>query len=212
MARRGTFITLEGGEGTGKSTQINLLSQRLAEADIDHILTREPGGTSGAEAIRDLVVTGNIDRWSPKAELLLFTAARLDHLERVILPALQAGQTVICDRYIDSSVAYQGVAGGVGAQRVMALSDLMLPEGWLPDITFILDLDVTVGLARAANRGGTETRFEEKGTAFHTQLAQSFRHIAEQNPERCILVEATEKPQHVADIIWQQLAQRMGLV
>lgn len=206
MAKRGLFITLEGGEGTGKSTQIQLLAERLSGAAVPHIVTREPGGTPGAEAIRDLVVNGAVDRWSPAAELLLFTAARRDHLERVILPTLAEGKIVICDRYVDSTVAYQGVAGGLGADHVMAVSNLALPEGWMPDVTLMLNLSVTAGLARAAERSGGETRFEDKGEAFHDHLAEAFSEIATADPKRCRVINAGQTPTEVAADIWAELS------
>ncbi len=210
MVKRGLFITLEGGEGTGKSTQIGLLADKLAKKGVPHIITREPGGTPGAEAIRDLVVNGDVDRWSPAAELLLFTAARRDHLERVVLPALAEGKTVICDRYIDSTVAYQGIAGGLGADHVMAVSNLSLPEGWLPDVTLLLNLSAEAGLARAANRGEGETRFEDKGKAFHDDLATAFQDIAKGDPKRCRVINADQSPNEVAADIWAMLSPLLG--
>lgn len=206
MAKRGLFITLEGGEGAGKSTQIKLLANRLEEAGVSHILTREPGGTPGAEAIRDLVVNGDVDRWSPAAELLLFTAARRDHLERVVLPALTDGTCVICDRYIDSTIAYQGIAGGLGADYVMAVSKLALPQGWLPDLTFMLNLPPKAGLARAAVRGEGEARFENKDQAFHDDLVSAFLEIAVADPKRCRVINADQTPDEVATDIWAELS------
>lgn len=189
---RGVFITLEGGEGSGKSTQSRLLCPALAARGIAVVQTREPGGSPEAEAIRTLLVEGAIDRWDPMSEALLLFAARRDHLRRTIEPALGAGSWVVCDRFGDSTVAYQGYAHGLGAETIAALAEIAIGRV-KPDLTFILDLPVDVGLARAKGReAGREDRFERMGDAFHQRLRQGFRAIAEQEPERCKVIDATQ--------------------
>lgn len=203
MARAGLFITFEGGEGTGKSTQIGELANRLRAVGLNIVTTREPGGTPGAEEIRDLVVKGEGDRWSPATELLLFTAARRDHLERIILPALDAGKIVLCDRYITSTIAYQGMARGLGAAYVKAVSGLALPSGWQADLNLILDLGgAGAGLSRAAARSDDETRFEQMGKDFHDTLAASFRTIAAEDPAHHTLIDATGSIAEVSARVW----------
>jgi len=171
-ATRGRFITLEGGEGAGKSTQIKRLTARLAARGIEAVATREPGGTPGAEAIRSLLVTGDVARWDAVTETLLHYAARREHVEKTVRPALARGAWVISDRFADSTMAYQGHAGAVGAARVAALHKLVLGD-FQPDLTLILDLPVQVGLARAKARAGIEDRYERMGLAFHEALRKA---------------------------------------
>jgi len=187
--QRGRFITIEGGEGAGKSSQIRRLADSLRTKGRDVIVTREPGGSPGAEAIRDLLVNGEGDRWSATTETLLINAARRDHIERVIEPALAAGAWVICDRFHDSTRAYQGAAGGVSPALIAALEATVL-DGLAPDLTLILDIDPAEGLARAAGRGAGEGRFEAKGLEFHTRLRQAFLDIASREPKRCAVIKA----------------------
>jgi dTMP kinase len=198
---RGRFITFEGGEGTGKSTQATRLVERLAAHGLDVVRTREPGGSPGAEAIRDLVVSGTADRWSVRTELLLMYAARSDHLERTILPALQAGRWVVCDRFADSSRVYQGLAGGADTDLIETLDGAVVGDGQ-PDMTLVFDLPFEVGLARAIGRGPAETRFESKGADFHSRLRAGFRAVAEAHPERCRLIDAGGDPDTVAARVW----------
>ena len=198
---RGRFITFEGGEGTGKSTQATRLVERLAAHGLDVLRTREPGGSPGAEAIRDLVVSGTADRWSVRTELLLMYAARSDHLERTILPALQAGRWVVCDRFADSSRVYQGLAGGADTDLIETLDGAVVGDGQ-PDMTLVFDLPFEVGLARAIGRGTAETRFESKGADFHSRLRAGFRAVAEAHPERCRLIDAGGDPDTVAARVW----------
>lgn len=198
---RGKFITFEGGEGTGKSTQVALLVDRLAAEGVDVVRTREPGGSPGAEAIRNLVVSGEADRWSARTELLLMFAARSDHLERTILPALEAGRWVVCDRFADSSRAYQGAAGGAAASLIETL-DAGVVGGDQPDLTLMFDLPVEVGLERALGRGAGETRFESKGEAFHQRLRDGFNRIAADHPGRSRIIDATGTPDAVAERVW----------
>ncbi len=205
---RGLFITFEGGEGTGKSTQVARLAQRLRGAGREVLVTREPGGSPGAEAIRGLLVAGEIDRWSPLTEALLVNAARRDHVERVIVPALAAGMVVVCDRFADSTRAYQGAAGGVPADVIAALEKTVLGP-LRPDLTLVLDLPVAVGLARAASRVTGEGRFEAKGEVFHGHLKEAFLQIAAAEPGRCVVIDAAGAPEDVAARVWSHIAPRL---
>jgi dTMP kinase len=205
---QGRFITFEGGEGAGKSTQLKRLVARLETAGRQVVATREPGGSPGAESIRDLVLKGAADRWSPVAETLLMYAARRDHIERVIRPALDRGAWVICDRFADSTRAYQGGAGGVAPALITALETHVL-EQTRPDLTLIFDLPVDVGLQRAHERAGSEMRFESKGLAFHERLREAFLAIARAEPERCALIDARGSLDEVAAAVWAAVADRL---
>ena len=187
---RGRFITFEGGEGAGKSTQVARLVGWLRERGVEVVQTREPGGSPGAEAIRHLVLNGPAERWSPTTELLLMYAARADHLERTIRPALDAGRWVVCDRFADSSRAYQGTAGGIDMEFIERLDAAVVGQEQ-PDLTLVFDLPVEVGLARAMSRGGGEARFEAKGAAFHQKLREGFAAVVAAYPERCRVIDAT---------------------
>ncbi len=206
--QRGRFITIEGGEGTGKSTQIARLTAWLTERVGEVVRTREPGGSPGAEAIRDLLVNGPPEKWSPLTETLLMFAARRDHIERVIEPALSRGAWVICDRFTDSTRAYQGVAGGADPALIRALEDHVVGP-MVPDLTLILDLPVDQGLARAAKRGDGEGRFEAKGADFHSRLRQAFLDIAVVETERCAVIDAAGTVDDVADRIIAVVAERL---
>jgi dTMP kinase len=202
---RGRFITFEGGEGAGKSTQVRVLADRLRSAGLEVVATREPGGSPGAEAIRDLLVNGEPDRWSAMSETLLIYAARRDHIERTIRPALERGAWVISDRFADSTRAYQGAAGGVSSLFVGALETFVL-ENTRPDLTLILDLPVELGLERAGQRGGGEARFEAKGLAFHQRLRDGFLAIAEAEPDRCVVLDAAQPADAVSAVVWSVIA------
>lgn len=204
------FITLEGGEGTGKSTQLVLLIERLRAKGIDAVATREPGGSTGAEDIRALLVEGDPGRWTPMTEALLHGAARKDHVERLIRPALDQGQWVVSDRFADSTLAYQGHAQGLGADVISALQDIVIGD-FKPDLTLILDLPVAVGLARAASRANGEDRYERMGVEFHERLRRAFLEIAGGEPKRCIVIDADATPDAVAGAIWSAVAGRFGL-
>ena len=204
------FITLEGGEGAGKSTQMRLLAEHLRGRGIDVLTTREPGGSPGAESIRELVLKGAADRWSPLTETLLMYAARRDHIERVIRPALERGAWVICDRFADSTRAYQGHAGGVDGRLIDALEAHVL-EGARPDLTLVFDIPAEVGLERAHVRAGAEMRFESKGTEFHQRLRDAFREIAAAEPERCAVIDATGSMEAVEAAVWAAVAQRLAV-
>ncbi len=206
---RGRFITFEGGEGAGKSTQVRRLAERLSGAAPELVVTREPGGSTGAEAIRDLLVRGAVDRWSPTTETLLMYAARRDHIERVITPALDRGVWVLCDRFADSTRAYQGAAGGAPASLIAALEQDVL-AGLAPDLTLVLDLPAEAGLARVTARGQGETRFEDKGPAFHQRLREAFLRIAAAEPARCAVIDAAPGPDDVARAIFAAVHDRLG--
>lgn len=209
MRNRGRFITLEGGEGAGKTTLLTALAGRLEALGLACERTREPGGTDGAEAIRGLLVTGSANRWSPVAELCLFYAARADHLERRVRPALAAGRWVLCDRFSDSTRAYQGLAGGAGLDAVEAL-DAIVVGGDRPDLTLVLDVPPETGLMRAASRRGGETRFEDKDFAFHAALREGYRRIAAAEPERCRLIDAGQPPEAVLEAAWAAILPLVG--
>jgi dTMP kinase len=198
---QGRFITFEGGEGAGKSTQLKRLAARLEAQGREVVATREPGGSPGAEAIRELVLKGAADRWSPVTETLLMYAARRDHVERVIRPALARGAWVVCDRFSDSTRAYQGAAGGTDPALIAALERFIL-EATRPDVTLIFDLPVEVGLERAHARAGAEMRFESKGQAFHERLREGFLAIARAEPQRCVVIDATGSPGAVETKVW----------
>ena len=202
---RGRFLCLEGIDGSGKSTQARRLAEGLLAAGHDVLLTREPGGSPGAEAIRSLVVEGEPGRWSAETEVLLFTAARRDHLERTIRPALAAGRTVVSDRFADSTRVYQGTTRG----DLRALVDRLhaLAIGVEPDLTLVIDLDPSQALARGRARGGVEDRFERFGLAFQTRLREGYRALAAGEPQRISLVDGGRSPDVVAaDILARALA------
>jgi dTMP kinase len=206
---QGRFITLEGGEGAGKSTQLQRLAARLRGVGKGVVATREPGGSPGAEAIRALLVTGGADRWSATSETLLMYAARRDHIERTIAPALERGDWVISDRFADSTRAYQGAGGGAPGSLIQALERYVLGET-RPDLTLILDLPVDVGLARAAARHHDETRFEGKGAAFHERLREGFLAIARVERDRCAVIDATGSEDTVEATIWAEVQRRLA--
>lgn len=206
---RGKFITFEGGEGAGKSTQARRLCDRLRAAGHEVVQTREPGGSAGAEAIRNIVVAGDAERWSPMTESLLMYASRSDHLEQTIRPALTAGRWVVCDRFADSSRAYQGAGGGVAPDFIEAL-DRGVVGGDQPDLTLIFDLPVEEGLQRAFGRGLFETRFESKGLAFHQRLRDGFLAIARTHPGRCVVLDATGTEDEVAARVWDAVTARLA--
>jgi dTMP kinase len=188
---RGLFITFEGGEGSGKSTQSKLLAKAIQEAGLTSIHTREPGGTEGAEAIRALLVQGDTNRWTRDAELLLHFAARTEHVSRLVIPQCEQGTHVICDRFTDSTIAYQGYGHGIAPERIRQLQRLIL-EGFSPNLTFMLDIDVQKGLARAGKRGDTENRYESMEVAFHERVRRGYLSIARKNSKRCVVLDADE--------------------
>ena len=187
--RSNKFITFEGGEGSGKSTQIHLLADYLRKQGIDCLTTREPGGTPNAEMIRKILVTGESKRWDAESEALLHFAARRAHLKNTVWPTLQRGSWVISDRFADSTMAYQGVAMGLGQGSIESLYQLAVGD-FIPDLTFILDLPVALGLARARQRGDRENRYENMDTQFHERVRTAFLEIAIREPLRCVVVDA----------------------
>jgi dTMP kinase len=197
----GLFITFEGGEGAGKSTQMAMLGAKLKGQGLDVVLTREPGGAPQAEAIRREIVTGAVGRWSPLAETLLINAARDSHLRETIRPALNRGAIVLCDRFMDSTRAYQGAAGAVDTHLILLLERLVVGET-RPQLTLILDIDAEEGLARAKR---TENRFELKSREFHEQLRKAYHEIARAEPERCKIINAVGSREEVFAEIWREV-------
>jgi len=206
---RGRFITFEGGEGSGKSTHIKTLAERLNAAKLRTLVTREPGGSPGAEIIRHLVLSGMGKLLGPEAETLLFAAARDDHVRTVIKPALNQGIWVLCDRFSDSTRAYQGRLGHVAPAFLDAMERVTIGD-LKPDLTFILDVPVEVGIQRAARRRGTGApdRFEAENPEFHQELREAYRQIAAAEPERCVLIDANADLNTVAANIWNVLRDR----
>ncbi len=211
---RGKFITLEGGEGAGKSTQAQMLRDKLAALGVDVVLTREPGGSPRAEAIRAVLLSGQAKRFGPMGEALLFYVARDSHLELTIRPALVRGSWVICDRFQDSTRAYQGAAGGVPMAALDALERIVVGSTQ-PDLTLILDLPPEEGLKRVAERAESidqqVDRFESMDLRFHQNLRQEFLQIAESEPWRCAIIDANRPVQSVAETIWSVVTQRLNL-
>lgn len=196
MTQRGLFLTFEGIDGSGKSTQARMLAEHLRNAGHQVVLTREPGGSPGAEEIRSLVLEGDPDRWSAETELLLFTAARRDHLERTIEPALADGKVVICDRFADSTRMYQGLSRGDLRGAVDQLHQLMI--GREPDVTLLIDMDPNTGLSRAKGRQGTEERFEDFGPALQKQMRAGFLALADEFSDRFKVVDGNRDMDSVA--------------
>jgi len=210
---KGYFITLEGGEGAGKSTLACALSERLAAAGLEARTTREPGGSPKAEAIREMILAGQARDYGPFAEALMFSAARIDHIDSLIRPALERGEWVICDRFIDSTRVYQGVLGQLD-KALLAELEAVTISGLMPELTLILDLDPEIGLARAAKRrrpGEAIDRFEGETLAFHRNLRQAYRDIASAEPQRCALLDATLPPEALAEAAWLILRERLPI-
>jgi dTMP kinase len=211
-ARKGRFITLEGGEGAGKSTQAQLLAQKLQPLGISFIVTREPGGSPGAEALRDVILSGRAAPFGSAGEAILFSAARIDHVDHTIAPALAKGAWVISDRFADSTRAYQGAAGKVDSALIASLERVAVGDV-RPDLTLILDLPPEKGLARAAGRRGTAAdadRFERENLAFHETLREAFLAIARAEPTRCAVIDADRAPEEVAQAIWACVRERLA--
>lgn len=206
----GSFIAIEGVDGAGKGVQSRLLRDALLQCGLDVVLTREPGGSPGAEEIRSLLVRGATDKWDAMTELLLVYAARRMHLHQTILPALQAGTWVISDRFADSSRAFQGCAGGLGLPVVEQVHELVVGN-FVPDLTLVLDLDPALALARTVSRGGQDDRFEQKGLAYHQRVRHAFRELAHRSPATHVLIEADQSIPEVANAIRQAVAARLNL-
>ena len=208
--RRGCFITLEGGEGAGKSTQARLLAERLRMRGLECIITREPGGSPGAERLREVLLSGAVAPLGATAEALLFTAARIDHVDHTIRPALARGAFVVCDRFIDSTRAYQGALGNIDPTLIHALERVAVGST-RPDLTLILDLPPDVGMARAAARraDAAPDRFERENASFHQGLRRAFLSIAEEEPGRCMVIDASRSVSEIADAIWSCVETRL---
>jgi dTMP kinase len=207
-AASGLFVVFEGGEGAGKTTQVHRLAQALEVDGHDTVLTREPGGPPLSEAIRGLILDPDGGGMTARTEALLFAAARAEHLDRVVRPALEAGKVVICDRFVDSSVVYQGMARGLGADHVADLNR-WATRGLVPDVTVLLDVDATVGLERAG-RDTTADRIEAEGAGFHTVVNESFRLRADTDPDRYLVVDAARDPDDIAAEVARDLAGRLA--
>jgi dTMP kinase len=207
---RGRFITFEGGEGTGKSTHAAMLAQRLRALGVGVVQTREPGGSPGAEIIRHVLLSGVAKPLGTDAEAILFAAARDDHIRQTILPTLERGHWVICDRFVDSTRVYQGTLGGVEQSLLKALERVTV-GGLKPDLTFVLDVPAELGLSRAEKRRGDNTadRFEGEGIDFHERLRDAFRLLALCEPARCVLIDASGERQAVADQVWKVVTERL---
>ncbi len=205
---QGRFITFEGGEGGGKSTQMGLLAETLRSRGLTVLTTSEPGGAVGAEQIRRLLVEGEPGRWDPMTEALLHFAARRDHVVRTVWPALAEGQWVLCDRFADSTLAYQGFGHGLPSHAIEQLYDMTV-GGFAPDLTLILDLPVEEGLRRAAGRAAGEDRYERMGRAFHERLRQGFQEIARHHPQRCVLLSAVQPVEEVQAQVLAAVTERL---
>jgi dTMP kinase len=204
MPSSGFFITFEGGEGSGKTTQIRRLAESLAQIISvgSLVVTREPGGVPAAESIRDLLVNGDTEKWQPLTEAFLMSAARHEHVEQIIRPALMQNKLVISDRFTDSTIIYQGVVGGVTSQHIDAMNKISCGD-IAPDLTIILDMDSQTGLARACSRGVGEDRFEAKGPAFHKKVRAGFIDLAHTDPQRCVIIDASRSADSIADDVLQ---------
>lgn len=202
----GRFITLEGGEGAGKSTQVRLLAEALRETGLEVVQTREPGGAPGAERLRALLLSGEVD-WSPAAETLLHFAARAEHVARTIRPALESGAWVVCDRFTDSTMAYQGYGQRADRGLIAALTGLV---GVVPDLTIVLDVSTVLGAARMARRGDAADRYEREGAEFQHRVNEGFRRIAAAEPARCVVIPAAATIRDVHSAIWQALSERLS--
>ena len=210
-AEAGRFITFEGGEGSGKSTQAGILANRLTRAGREVFATREPGGSPAAEEIRDALLSGRVWQFGPFAEALLFSVARADHIEHAIAQALAEGNWVVCDRFLDSTRAYQGATAGVPKSVINALERLTVGN-LLPDITFILDIPAEQGLSRAAERrsGNAPDRFESQELMLHERVRRAFLDISEEEPERCVVIDASQPEAMVAEDVWEVVLQRLS--
>lgn len=209
MTARGRFVTLEGGEGAGKSTQLRLLADALRAAGLEVVATREPGGSPGAEQIRELLVNGAVGRWDAVTEALLHFAARRDHLTKTVWPALDRGSWVVSDRFADSTRAYQGYGHGLDLATIDRLYAVTVGD-FAPDLTIVLDLPVEAGLRRAADRAGGEDRYEKMDLGFHRRLRDGFLAIARAAPERCLVVDADRPVAEVQRSIRIAIGERLG--
>ena len=213
MPPSGFFITFEGGEGSGKTTQIQILAESLSQIIPagSLVVTREPGGVPAAESIRDLLVNGDTKKWHPMTEAFLMSAARHEHVEQIIRPALMQNKLVISDRFTDSTVIYQGVVGGVPSQHIDAMNKISCDD-IAPDLTIILDMDSQTGLARAGSRGVSEGRFEAKGPAFHQKVRAGFIDLAHADTGRCVIIDASRSADAIANDVLQLVLARLATI
>lgn len=206
----GHFISFEGGDGAGKSTQVKTLANALKKRGITVVVTREPGGSPGAEDIRTLLVNGKPGRWDPLSETLLLFAARHDHIEQTIKPALSEGKWVICDRFTDSTYAYQGAGGGLNRETIRRIESVSIGD-FKPELTLLLDVPVEVGLGRTQSRGGKEDRYENFKTDFHENLRQGYLELSKRGRERYAVIDAAAEQKIVAEAVWQAVADKFRL-
>ena len=211
MNNKGKFITFEGGEGVGKSTQVSLLFEKIIEKGIKCQLTREPGGSPGAEEIRKLLVKGGTDKWHPNTEALLHNAARAEHIESTVRPNIDQGIWVISDRYVDSTLAYQGYGQGVDVETLLKIHKISTGNFW-PDLTIVLDgQELNRAMEREEDAIDKEDRYERMGAEFHTKLQQSFLDIAKNHPNRCVVISASGSIEEVFDRIWKVVSEKLEL-
>tara|TARA_Y100001970_G_C14256195_1_gene875578 strand:- start:4409 stop:5041 length:633 start_codon:yes stop_codon:yes gene_type:complete len=208
--KRGTFITFEGGEGAGKTTQISALQKKLDQSSIRVIITREPGGSKGAELIRELLVSGSVDKWDPFNEAILHFAARRDHINNTIEPALKSGIWVLCDRFTDSTFAYQGFGQGISLDDITALKKLSIGD-FQPDLTFLLELPAEIGLERARARDDLQSRYEKMDLKTHKKIGEGFHSIANDNNERIKIIDASESITSISSKIWVEVSSRYNI-
>ncbi len=206
----GKFISFEGGEGSGKSTQLKLLTAAFEKSGLPFISTREPGGSVGGEKIRSLLVSGDVDAWDALTETLLFNAARADHITKLIKPAITSGKTVICDRFFDSTLVYQGIGKNLGKDFVKNLHKTIFAD-FMPDLTIILDIDPKEGLKRAVARHGDENRFEKLGVSFHEKIRAGFLDIAKHEPKRCVVLNAAQEVQTLHEQVVATINKNCGI-
>ena len=204
------FITFEGGEGSGKSSQINILKSKLIDKGIDVVCTREPGGTPPAEILRELVTTGEVNKWEPMTEALLMFASRYEHTKNLIIPSLENGKWVLCDRFYHSTYAYQGLGHGLGLEAMEALKKISIGE-IEPDLVFFLDIDPMEGIKRTMGRHTNEDRFEKMDISFHTKLRNAFLGFSKTYSENSVVINASQEINKISDIIFEEIEKRFKI-
>ena len=204
------FITFEGGEGSGKSSQINILKSKLIDKGIDVVCTREPGGTPSAEILRELVTTGEVNKWEPMTEALLMFASRYEHTKNLIIPSLENGKWVLCDRFFHSTYAYQGLGHGLGLEAMEALKKISIGE-IEPDLVFFLDIDPMEGIKRTKGRHTNEDRFEKMDISFHTKLRNAFLGFSKTYSENSVVINASQEINKISDIIFEEIEKRFKI-
>ena len=206
----GQFITFEGGEGSGKSSQIKILKSKLIDKGIDVVCTREPGGTPSAEILRELVTTGEVNKWEPMTEALLMFASRYEHIKNLIIPSLENGKWVLCDRFYHSTYAYQGLGHGLGLKAMEALKKISIGE-IEPDLVFFLDIDPMEGIKRTMSRHTNEDRFEKMDISFHTKLRDAFLGFSKTYSENSVVINADQEINKISDIIFEEIEERFKI-